>query len=89
MTGRAQLVPFPMARRRALVQKLARQMLDRSPAAADKHLDVELRRHRAVLERRNFAPAIVTAQLKALEAAVRTELWRLVMYPRRPTGGAA
>ena len=80
---------FPMERRRALVEKLAQQMLARCPAAADKHLAIQLRRQGNVMQRRGLSEPVIDAQLRGFEVAVRTELWRLVMYPRRPSGGAA
>jgi hypothetical protein len=85
---RARILPFPLVRRRALVERLAGQMLSRAPADADKHLARELRRHRTVLSRRHLAEDAIEAQLRALERAARSELWRLVFIPQKPSSKA-
>jgi hypothetical protein len=75
------VIPFPMSRRHALVHQLARQMLDRSPAEAEKHLAFELSRHERLLRRRSFPDDVVVSQVKGFEFAVRAVLWRLVISP--------
>jgi hypothetical protein len=86
MAASAQLFAFPLSRRRELVRKLAAQMLNRSPSEAERHLTVELQRHRRVLQHRQLSKETIEAQLRGLESAVRTELWRVVMAPERPSG---
>jgi hypothetical protein len=81
----AHLLAFPLARRHSLVKKLAGQMLDRSPLDADKHLTLALGRHRRLLKQKQFPNAVIDAQLRAFEAAVRGELWQRVML--EPRGG--
>jgi GTP-sensing pleiotropic transcriptional regulator CodY len=77
-------LPFPLDRRHDLVTRLAAQMLARSPSDANKHLVVELERHRRILRRRGFADSVIAAQIRALESAVRAELWRVVICPQQP-----
>jgi Family of unknown function (DUF6074) len=77
----AVLLAFPLAKRHALVKKLAAQMLAREPSEAETHLGVELRRHGRVLLRRQFSKATVQTQLRSLERSVRAKLWQLVMLP--------
>jgi Family of unknown function (DUF6074) len=86
--SRARMLAFPLNRRSALVRKLAAQMLSRSPAEAEAHLAFERRRHRRLLTRRQIPAAEIDVQIRALQAAVRAELWRLVMAPPLPRGGA-
>lgn len=82
------LLLFPLSRRQALVRRLARQMLDRSPAEAEKHLAREMARHGRVLRRRAITGSEIATQLAALQAAVRTELWRRVLLVPQPTDAA-
>lgn len=83
---RSSVSVFPLARRRLLVKKLAGQMLARSPAAAEGHLAFELQRHRRTLRNRQLSDEVIEGQMRALEAAVRAELLRVVMKPERPSG---
>jgi Family of unknown function (DUF6074) len=75
----SKIVPFPIARRRGLVTKLAAQMLARPADAAETHLSQQLHRQRQVLARKGIADPLIARELRALEAAVRTELWRRVL----------
>jgi hypothetical protein len=88
---RAPVLAFPLAGRRSLVERLAGQMLDRSPVEAQKHLSFELSRHRRLLAGRQVPAAAINDQLRALETTVRREVWRLTMLPvrssHRPSNG--
>jgi hypothetical protein len=78
------ILPFPPARRLGLVRKLAAQMLARAPNAAEAHLRQQLQYQYRVLRRKGIADDVARRELRALESAVRAELWRLVMMPPRP-----
>ncbi len=84
----SQVLAFPLDRRCKLVRKLAEQVLARSPSEAEKHLTFELQRHKRILSRRQLAEEIIERQLRALEGAVRAEIWHVVMAPIRPSGDA-
>jgi len=83
------VVVFPLDRRCLLIRNLAKQMIDRSPADAESHLEFELARHGRLLMRRQVSDAAIDAQLRALRNAVRRELKRRVIEPRgqRPAAG--
>lgn len=72
---------FPIVQRRDLVRRLAEQMLARSEALAERHLQCQLDRQRSKLRRKQIAADVVEQQIAAFEAAVRTELWRVVLSP--------
>jgi hypothetical protein len=76
---RNSFLAFPLARRYSLVKKLAGQMLARRPAEAERHLALELQRHRRVLRRRQLSNELIESQIHELQCAVRAELWRAVM----------
>jgi hypothetical protein len=84
MPKSASLIPFPAARRHAFVRKLAAQMLARAPHTAEAHLRQQLDYQCRVLRRKGIADDVARHDLRALESAVRAELWRLVMMPPRP-----
>jgi hypothetical protein len=75
------IVVFPFAHRRGLILRLAEQMVARAPSAAEKHLQQQLRRQIEALHRKHVPDRMVEREIRALESAVRTELWRLVFTP--------
>ena len=83
--GIALVVAFPLGRRRALVKNLTKQMLDRSPVEAEKHLAFELSRHRRLLRRWQLSEPAINAQVEALRSAVRHALRLRMVSP--PSGG--
>jgi hypothetical protein len=88
----ARVLAFPFARRHALINRLARQMLARSPELAERHLVAELRRHQDTLGRRQLSDDVICAQLQALEGAVRRQLGQLAESQPEgnwPPGGGA
>ena len=88
MPKSASLIPFPAARRHAFVHKLAAQMLAREPHVAEAHLRQQLEYQCRVLRRKGIAEDVARRELRALDSAVRAELWRLVMTPPQPRPSA-
>jgi hypothetical protein len=84
----AKIVPYPLARRRDLVAKIAAQVLARSPTLGEEHLQRQLRRQDRYLSSKGAAETAIKRELRALEAAVRTELWLIVLAPDPPDGAA-
>jgi Family of unknown function (DUF6074) len=85
---RAKLIPFPLALQRPLVVMLAARMAAQIPARAEKTLNAELQRRIDALHRQGFSDSAVERQVKAFEAAIRAELWRIVLLPPAPDGAA-
>jgi Family of unknown function (DUF6074) len=86
---REKIIAFPFARRRGVVRRLAQQMAMREPVAAEKYLQQQLQRQINALHRRQVSDCAVEQEIRALKAAVRTELWRFVLTPSAtPPGGA-
>jgi hypothetical protein len=77
----ARIALFPLARRRALILQLANGMASRPLAAAEKYLQRELRRQINVLHRKGCSDRVVEREVRALEWAVRAEVWRVVIAP--------
>jgi len=82
----AKLIPFPIGRRRKLVRRIALAM-KRKPSnrAANEYLAVQMTIQAKAMKRKGMEYGLMRKQLHALEAAVRTELWRLVLG--RPSDG--
>ena len=81
----ADVVPFPLVRRRDLVCRLVRRCVELSPDAAESHLRRQIDVHAAAMARKGIAAGRVTSEGRALEAAVRAAVWREVLT----LGGAA
>jgi hypothetical protein len=87
--ARGSVDPFPLARRRSLVLKLARHMAAKPPAAAETYLQQQLGRQIDALHRKGIADQVVEREVRAMESAVRAELWRLVLTPPGTPSGSA
>jgi Family of unknown function (DUF6074) len=73
--------------RRCSITKIAQAMKDKRTAdAAENYLAGELRRFRHKLEAMGIPAEIIRRELRALEPAVRGELWRLIFGPLSGTG---
>jgi hypothetical protein len=85
---RARIIPFPLAQQRPLVVKLAARMAAEIPARAEKMLNAELQRRIDALHRQGISDSAVERQVKAFEATIRAELWRIVLLPPSPNDAA-
>ena len=81
----AEIVPFPLTRRRAFIRKHAARIAAATPVTGEKLLAHALRQQTATMARRGINDDIIEWECKALECAIRAELWRVVLQP----GGAA
>jgi hypothetical protein len=81
----ARVIPFPAFRRRGFIQRHAARMATLPPATAEKHLAQQLRVQVETMQRRGITSDLITTQVRALETAVRCELWRMTILE----GGAA
>jgi hypothetical protein len=86
----AKLIPFPIRRRRRLIQRIALAM-KRKPSneAANEYLADQMTVQGRAMRRRGMDMGLIRKQLLAMEAAVRTELWRLILGRPSPNGDDA
>lgn len=85
----AELIPFPIIRRRELVKRQAFYMACRSATEAEKYLRRQLDVQRNHLGRKGVASDRIEAEVLAYEGAIRAALWRLVMQGQGGGGDAA
>lgn len=83
----AEILPFPLARRRSLICGHADAMARVSAAAADKYLIQQLEVVWDELERQGLPCPVIEREVIALGRAVRAELWHLILAA--PGGGVA
>jgi len=81
------VLPFPLARRRDLVQRLVAQMVARPVERAERHLAAQLRRQRAALQRKGILDEQSNREIGALTAAVNREIWRFLLRGPSPNDG--
>ena len=81
----AEVIPFPLVRRRDFIIRHAHRMAELREAGAENHLRHQLRVQADVLARRGVLPEVIEEQVSAVEVATRVELARL----QATYGGAA
>lgn len=70
----AQILAFPLARRRAFIIRQANSMAIRSEGLAEKYLEQQLRLQSETLLGKGVCPASVAREVASLERAIRSEL---------------
>lgn len=77
----AEVLAFPLARRRDLVRRQAEWFCGQSHRAAEANIFRQLQVQRNTLLAKGVDPVTVEREVRALESAVRAEVWRLVLTP--------
>lgn len=78
----ATVLPFPLARRAALVARQAHYLAGMRPRAAEHNLFRQLQQQREALLRRGVDPNTVEREVRELEAAIRAALVAACYTPR-------
>ena len=81
------VIPFPLIRRRRFVMRNAIRLEAVPHKTAEKILAATLKQQTEVMRRRSIAGAVIDAETRSLESAIRAELWRLIIL--RPGNGVA
>jgi Family of unknown function (DUF6074) len=78
---KAKLLPFPAARRTGEIRRLAEQMQQYSRELGEAHLKEQLQRKAAAMRIRGLTERQIREQIKALEGAVKGQLWQRTFEP--------
>src|SRR5882672_2330775 len=70
------VIPFPLARRRAFIDRHARHIATMRPEVGERYLDRQLQVQFENLERRGIDLDIIRREIVAMDAAIRAALWR-------------
>lgn len=81
----ASIIPFPRVRNRAFITRHAVRMTEMARPKAEQHLQRLLEQQMDVMRKRGVPEPVIIQEARAVEAAVRAELWRVVILE----GGAA
>jgi hypothetical protein len=75
------VIPFPLARRRSMICRLARYASQLRSEAAERHIQLQLQVQADTMRRRGVDEDLVRRELKYMESAVRTLLCRSALVP--------
>lgn len=81
----ALVIPFPRVRDNQFIRRHARRMTEMAPAKGEAHLRRLIELQMDTMRRRGIPDPIIVDEARAVEAAIRAELWRVVIFE----GGAA
>lgn len=82
MTARtAEVVPFPLARRRAFIERHARIIAGMRADAGERYLHRQLLIQFDTLERKGVACDVIEREVLSLQSAIRAALWKAVLMP--------
>jgi len=81
----AEVIAFPLARRVGYVRKQGQWYAEQAPKAAESNLRRQMQVQLGALLNRGVDPSTAEREVQALEAAIRCEVWRVILTP----GGAA
>jgi hypothetical protein len=73
------IIPFPLARRSAFIDRHARHIATMRPEVGERYLDRQLRIQFENLQRRGIDLDTINREIVAMDAAIRTALWRAVI----------
>jgi hypothetical protein len=73
------VIPFPLARRRAFIDRHARLISTMRPEVGERYLDRQLQIQFENLQRRGFDLDTINREIVAMDAAIRAALWRAVI----------
>jgi hypothetical protein len=81
MTG--QIIPYPAARRHQLVSSIARRSLELGAVAGERHIARSLELQGTVMRRKGIAEHLIVRETRALDSAVRAQMWNAILLPKR------
>ncbi|MBB5754344.1 DUF6074 family protein [Prosthecomicrobium pneumaticum] len=75
------VVPFPRTRDRRFIRRHALRMAESAPSTAEKLLAHQLRIQTDTMRKRGIDERLIEQERRAIEGAIRGELWRVVLTP--------
>jgi hypothetical protein len=72
----ADVLPFPLAQRRYLVQRQARRYTELNPDAAERHIEYQVGIQAAAMRRKGVAEDLIERECRSFENAIRELLTR-------------
>jgi Family of unknown function (DUF6074) len=73
-----EVIPFPLTRRRAFIERQAARVAELNRDAGERHIAHQLEVQAASMKRKGVAEGRIDVELRCMERAVRASLWRLL-----------
>jgi hypothetical protein len=70
------VVPFPLIRRRDMIERQARRAAELNPDAAERHIANQLKLQGDAMRRKGVSDDLIARELSAMERAIRALLLR-------------
>lgn len=77
----ATIVPFPLARRKAFIQKQANRAADLNADSGERHIQQQLKCQADAMRRKGIDEDLIARELRCMESAIRAALWGAVLKP--------
>jgi hypothetical protein len=77
----AEIIPYPLARRCAFIDRHARMIASMRAEAGERYLRRQLLIQFDTLERKGVACDVIEREVLALGSAIRAALWKAVLTP--------
>lgn len=74
----AQILPFPLTRRWAFIERQAGRVAELTQDAGERHIAHQLDVQAAAMRRKGIDEALIAREIKNMEQAIRASLWRPV-----------
>jgi hypothetical protein len=74
----AEMIPFPLASRRMMIERQARYAAELNPDAGERHIRQQLQIQADAMRRRGVGEDLIARELQCMETAIRVLLLRAV-----------
>lgn len=78
----AEVVPFPITRRRAFIARQAHVAAGMRPEAGERYIQHQLKTQGQTMRRRGIDEQIISQELRCMDAAIRTNLFLSMPTPK-------
>ncbi len=72
----AEVVPFPIVRRRAFIERQASRAAELNHSAGERHIQQQIKLQIAAMRRKGVTEDLIVAEARCMESAIRSALWQ-------------
>jgi hypothetical protein len=75
----AEIVPFPVVRRQAFIQRQAARAAELNQHAGERHIQQQVKVQVDAMRRKGIPEDLIALEVRCMESAIRAALWKAVM----------